>query len=172
MERKNVTTRVNKMMKSVIAFSLAMVMALAGMAAFGAKEVSAATTCSSGIGAIENADGTITVKIMAIGSLAEFDFGLVYDNTKVKVVDYAFTDDFISSYKGMYTGYDFGDYVVFGGVHSNTSFTYIGRVAYVTFSVIGQDAGTVMLVHDSAKYHHDFSNATSVSTTKVLDLND
>lgn len=173
MERKDLMIRVNKVMKKAIAFSLVMVMALAGMAALGSRRVDAATDpkLSTGLNAWENADGTITARFMALGNLEMFDLGLVYDKTKVKVIDYGFEDNFINNYKGIYTSHDFGNYVVFGGTSGKYTY-YLGMVGYVTFSVLGDDPGSIMLVHDSTGYNGDFTDAGHASSTVRMDLND
>lgn len=173
MERKGLITRGNTMMKKAIAFSLVMVMALAGMVALGANEVSAATICSSDITAIKNSDNTITVVISTAGDMSEFDFGIVYDNTKLSPQRINWNDGFRKFYgevNGLYTQADLGTYVVVGGVTDRTC-SYWGDLVKVTFNVIGDTPGSVMLVHDSASYDFDFSNAIKVPTTKVLNLN-
>lgn len=123
-----------------------------------------------------NGDGTMDVILKGDDdgtNLDMFDYGLVYDNTKVSVEkiqwDSSFEKKYTDCVEGQYGGIlaeaDLGTYVVVGGVHTDVNYSVAAdeKIVVVTFKVKdGQNPGEILLTDDSAQYDKDFTDAVGV----------
>lgn len=103
-------------------------------------------------------------------NLSQFDYGLVYDNTKLSVEKIAWDSAFLNKYSmlvnisanGILETADLKTHVVLGGVNaSNVFYVATNEVfATVTFRVKdGKNTGEILLTDDSAQYDSDFTDA-------------
>lgn len=128
-----------------------------------------------GVDVRNNGDGTLDVILRGDDdntNLTMFDYGLVYDNTKLSMENIAWTEEFESAYtkgdRGILAQADLDTYVVAGGVHVDNEYivTKEQNFLVVTFKVLdGKNAGEILLTDDSAQYDKDFTNATGVILT-------
>ena len=115
-----------------------------------------------------NGDSTFTVILKGKNggtSLETFDYGIVYDNTKMTVQSMIWNSALKEEYEknGIITSGDLKTYVVCGGVNADKYTVAEDDIIFeATFNVKDEkDTGEIMVVADSAGYDGDFSSVGS-----------